>query len=266
MQKLRIGGFGATLIVTVVLLCSDWPIGFWQDFWAEHPLWAAVVGGFLLLMITAFGLDVYVRRREARRWRVIGRVAAGEFHFGCAEAWVTMLELVGIAEISGQLSPAIQQRLDVARPAIDAHAGELAASPATDQRRRLLVLADDPRWGAAASPVLNAIAIELAQAVSRWSAALLTLQDEEMFAAIDRFGLVGTDISDLAHGLDPVAADHPSATEAAEAWLTLYRDFVREGEYWDGRFRGAPVTTRSIGWRFADDARRLRPTACGCAL
>ena len=31
----------------------------------------------------------------------------------------------------------------------------------------------------------------------------LTLQDEDMFAAIDRFGLVGTDISDLAQALDP---------------------------------------------------------------
>ncbi len=67
-----------------------------------------------------------------------------------------------------------------------------------------MLLADDPRWGAAVSPVLNAVGIELANAVSRWSAALLTLQDEDMFTAIDRFGLVGTDISDLAHGLDPV--------------------------------------------------------------
>ncbi len=116
MEKLRIGGFGATLIVTAALLMSDWPLGFWQEFWIEHPLWAAVVGGFLLLLVTAFGLDAYVRRREARRWRVIGRVAAGEFNFGCSEAWVAMLALVGIAEISGQLSPSIQQRLDVARP------------------------------------------------------------------------------------------------------------------------------------------------------
>ncbi len=84
MGKLRLGGFGATLVLTVVLLASDWPVGFWQDFWVEHPLWAAVVGGFLLLLMTAYGVDAYVRRREAGRWRVIGRVAAGEFHFGCA--------------------------------------------------------------------------------------------------------------------------------------------------------------------------------------
>ena len=38
-----------------------------------------------------------------------------------------MLELVGIAEIRGQLSPAIQQRLDVARPVIDSYANAWAS-------------------------------------------------------------------------------------------------------------------------------------------
>ena len=116
-------------------------------------------------------------------------------------------------------------------------------------------LATDPRWGTAASPVLNAIAIELAQAVSRWSAALLTLQDEEMFAAIDRFGLVGTDISDLAaRPLTRVAASthaecHRSRRGLADALPT---DFVREGEYWRravprGR-GGAGHSPDAIGW------------------
>jgi hypothetical protein len=252
MEKLRIGGFGATLIVTAALLMSDWPLGFWHEFWIEHPLWAAVVGGFLLLLVTAFGLDAYVRRREARRWRVIGRVAAGEFNFGCSEAWVAMLALVGIAEISGQLSPSIQQRLDVARPVIDSYAPRLAEIPAAHQRERVVLLADDPRWGAAVSPVLNAVGIELANAVSRWSAALLTLQDEDMFTAIDRFGLVGTDISDLAHGLDPVLETRLEAAAAADLWMSLYVRFVGEGEGWESRFRGAPSATPSIGRRYDD--------------
>ena len=252
MEKLRIGGFGATVILTIALLLSDWPLGFWHEFWVEHPLWAAVVGGFLLLLVTAFGLDAYVRRRESKRWRVIGRVAAGEFNFGCSEAWVSMLELVGIAEIRGQLSPAIQQRLDVTRPVIDSYAQRLGELPEGHQRDRVVMLAQDPRWGAAVSPVLNAVGIELANAVSRWSAALLTLQDEDMFTAIDRFGLVGTDISDLAQALDPVYEARLGSAAVADLWMSLYGRFVREGEEWEARFRGVPTAVPSIGRRFCD--------------
>ena len=251
MQGLKRGAFAVTVVVTLVLLASDWPVGSWRGFWVEHPLWAAVVGAFVLLLITAFGFDEYSRRREAKRWQMIGRVAAGEFHYACVEAWVALLELVGIAEIAGQLSPSIQQRLAAAEPRIAAHAGELGALPATAQRRRVELLAADPQWCITAAPVLSAIGAELANALSRWSAALITLRDDEMFQAVNRFAQFGTDISDLATGMDQAAQPQLEPATVARLWMSLYARFVADDDYWNARFREGLDRRPSAGRRFA---------------
>lgn len=253
MQTLKRGGFALTVVITVILLATDWPGEWWHGFWLGHPLWAAVVGAFLLLLITAFGVDEYTSRRESQRWQAIGRVASGEFHYACTEGWVAMLELVGIAEIAGQLSPSIQGRLVAVQPAIAAHRAELDAIPMTAHRRRVELLAADPSWSRGASPVLSAVGTELANALSRWSAVLLTLRDEEMFEAVNRFGRFGIDISDLSTGMTELADPRLTPAQVADGWMSLYGRFVADDEYWNARFRDEQPR-RSVGRRFDADA------------
>ena len=52
--------------LSAVLVVSDWPLSW--SLWFEHPFLAALVAGFVLLLLTGSVVDVILRRREARCW------------------------------------------------------------------------------------------------------------------------------------------------------------------------------------------------------
>jgi hypothetical protein len=51
------------VVIVVATTATDWPLGM-NGFWVEHPLVAAVVAGVLLILLTSFALDAYLRHRQ----------------------------------------------------------------------------------------------------------------------------------------------------------------------------------------------------------
>jgi hypothetical protein len=83
----------AAVATAVAVSLTDWPLGW--SFWVDHPLDAALVAGAVLVFVTATVLDAYLRSREARRWRSVGRAAAAEFSHVFDQATIAMLGLLG---------------------------------------------------------------------------------------------------------------------------------------------------------------------------
>ena len=224
---------------STALVLTDWPVGW--SVWVDHPLLAAVVAGLLVVIVTVAVVDSYLRSREARRWRSVGRIAAAEFSHVFDQAQLGLLGMLGF-DVS-RPRPAIETFLANSRD----RAKELWHAPATYDveeqlvrqrdpadrtddtwlRERLAVMTHDDEWIRRAHETLVVMAQVQLEVISRWVSSFAMLNDEthlrrvegalrliENLRVIDRMLLYG----------DPDGA--------SELWTSLLADYRGEANRW----------------------------------
>jgi hypothetical protein len=121
-----------TVIVAAVVGASaatDGPGHVGPD-WQQHPIWAGVVTGALLLVLGAFGVETYLRRRDTARWARLGDIGLKALGTSASEVRDAMDRLLG--------DPGLPRRSDGAFP--PAFLGRLQEHLDTPQMRGLTVL------------------------------------------------------------------------------------------------------------------------------
>jgi hypothetical protein len=256
MALLRRGLPFVAIVVAVVLLVSDWPLGW--SVWIEHPFVAAFAAGLVLLLLTGAVVDVILQRREARRWVDLGRAAAYALDQVFWLSRIAMSQLVGAGRYAG-LPPEIQFHVAPAR----ARALELLGEPSRAQQAdampdygeervaavsvdRLPVLLSDARWRDDALLALLALARAHEAVIARWISAFGALGDAEGFrrvgrsiAILDRAEVVVQQLEvidevDANGALSDVTAGNAVQTVVTR-WEELVRAYFHEAEYWQDR-------------------------------
>jgi hypothetical protein len=253
--------------VVVGVSLSDWPFG-WA-FWVDHPLVAAVVAGLLVLLVAGAAVDAYIRAREAKRWRSVGRAAAAELSHIFDQATLAMLALLGFDE-----GPA-REEIEYALRPVRKKVSELLAPPRADgidllwrqrdpadpgddewQRERLTVLVQNREWIRGCHAVMVACSRLQLETISRWVATFAILSDDDQVTRIDgAMRLIertrALDTKLLAEGREPAARQ---VSEALDDWAALLAGFRREANYWYRRYQ-ADAETRDEGQRMEEAER-----------
>src|SRR4051794_24647274 len=73
------------VLVTAILLISDWPSRWLEQFWSRHPFWTSFWSGFLLILVGILIIDALLRVSEERRWQQISRMAFKAVGFAADE-------------------------------------------------------------------------------------------------------------------------------------------------------------------------------------
>ena len=84
---------GIAVVVALLLAATDYPLG-WAV-WVEHPFFAALVAGLVIVFLTATVIDAFLRRREAARWIDINRAAATAFWQVFSDSYRAAFALLG---------------------------------------------------------------------------------------------------------------------------------------------------------------------------
>ncbi len=141
------------VVLSVVLVVSDWPLGW--SLWLDHPFIAALVAGLVLLLLTGSVVDVILRRREARRWLDLGRGAAYALDQVFFLSGIAMVQVLGVGG-GTRLSPEIEFHVAPAREraaalfpagnALDVMVEYNEGGSSTLRHDRLPVLLRDSQW------------------------------------------------------------------------------------------------------------------------
>jgi hypothetical protein len=224
---------------------TDWPLG-WQ-FWLDHPLDAALVAGVLVVLVTVAALDTYLRSRESRRWRSVGRTAAAEFSHIFDQATLGMLSLLGFdaPRPREEIESALTEPRARARALLDLRSGDPEAllraqrdpaDPEDDgwQRERLEILIRDAEWLKGCHETLVAISRLQLALISRWVSSFAILNDDGHLARVERaLSLIESERA-LDSSLRLVGDDQtrPRLDDALGRWSSLVSDFRGEANYW----------------------------------
>jgi hypothetical protein len=230
--------------VTIAIFLTDWPLD-WR-FWVDHPLVAAVVAGLLIVIVTLAVVDAYLRAREARRWRSLGRVAAAEFSHIFDQATLGMVGLLGFdptrprPEIESALAGPRGRAQELLGKQDRSDPEELLlrqrdpADGADDrwQRERLTVLIRDPAWIKGCHETLVAIGRLQLEVISRWVSSFAMLNDDAHLTSVER----ALRLIEAERALDSsllLGAERPDlADSAAQRWSSLVADYRKEANYW----------------------------------
>ena len=133
----------SVVVITVLLLVSDWPSGWLQDFWLQHPFWTSVWSGFLLILIGILIVDALLRASEERRWQRISVMAFKAVGFAADELRNGMEQLL-TGTYSHFFNPPFEgEMLDRLTRQLAQHASRLAGFANTAHQRRLEMLLHD---------------------------------------------------------------------------------------------------------------------------
>lgn len=258
------------VVVSLVVVASDWPLG--SDFWFDHPLVAAFVGGLLLLLIAGAVVDRWLRLREARRWVDIGRGAAHAMDAIFWQSSIAMMHLIGVggaSRLGGELEPSIgpararaHALLPVSNPADDAWVhGEYDETRAIAlERERLPILLVDVQWRTHTLMAIFAISETHKKTLPVWISAFGALDDRDGFArtarTIELLDYSEALIQELVElsATDPAPPDAARATRITSHWRELVHRYYHEQEYWEARHvldsplgpSAYPMTTRTL--------------------
>ncbi len=262
----------AAVAVVVAVALTDWPLGW--SFWLDHPLTAAFVAGLVLLLLTGSVVDAYLRRREAKRWTSLGRVAASEFFIFFDLARMILVHLLGF-DFGARVSPQIETHLTGARERAaylmpttlstsQAYAfAHTRAEYVEGQRQRLPRLARDEEWNDKTSLTLMELTLNLGQAIARWAGIFAILGDKERFQhvaesvrVIDDLRAVIEHLAHIQHLQDPVTEETPVQRSAVEQsvtaliahWVALTEALGDEDRYWEQQLHAeveTPMPRRS---------------------
>lgn len=255
----------------VAISLTDWPLG-WH-FWLDHPLDAALVAGFLVVLVTAAALDTYLRSRESRRWRSVGRAAAAEFSHVFDQAVVGMLSLLGfdVPRPRQEIESALAEPRARAQALLDLPPGDPAGllqrqrDPADRgddgwQRERLEILIHDAEWLKGCHETLVAIGQLQLALISRWVSSFAILNDDGHLARVERaLRLIEAERA-LDSSLFVVGDDRTEAQtdDAIGQWSSLVADLRREANYWYLRYQeGAEIPDIGPRRREAERDREL---------
>jgi hypothetical protein len=185
---------GVALALTVALVATDWPLGW--TLWVDHPFVAALAAGLVLLLLTGSVVDAILRRREARRWRDLGRGAAYALD---QVFWLSRIALFQLLGARGDIQLTLEIELHVG-PARDRALELLGQVPESDeldimteydldratllQDARLPTLLRDPAWCDRAMFALLTLARVQETTIARWVGAFGVLGDSEGFRRI----------------------------------------------------------------------------------
>lgn len=234
----------------VAISLTDWPLG-WH-FWIDHPLDAALVAGLLVVLVTVAALDTYLRSRESRRWRSVGRAAAAEFSHVFDQATIGMLSLLGfdVPRPRQEIESALAEPRARAQALLDSSPrkpeGLLQrqrdpADPGDDgwQRERLEILIRDAEWVKGCHETLVAIGRLQLALISRWVSSFAILNDDVHLLRVERaLSLIeaerALDSSLLLVGDDRTGAQ---VDDALRRWSSLVADVRGEANYWYLRYQ-----------------------------
>ena len=252
--------------LAVAISLTDWPLGW--SFWLDHPLTAAFVAGLVLLLLTGSVVDAYLRRREAKRWTSLGRVAASEFFIFFDLARMILVHLLGF-DYGARVSPQIETHLTGARERAaylipmtlsTSQAYALAHTRATyveAQEQRLPRLVADEEWSDKTSLTLMELTLNLGQAIARWAGIFAILGDEERFQhaaesvrVIDEIRAVVEHLQHIQQLQDPVTEETPvqqfTVEESIAAlithWVALTEALADEDRYWEQQLHAETKT------------------------
>jgi hypothetical protein len=102
MSRLRPGRRTAAILAILLLLAvagSDLLIA---GFWLSHPMLTAIVSALVVVVLSVAVIEVVLRRRSERRWRVLAQSALLELAEAVNTTWSTLaevLELPGTSEM-----------------------------------------------------------------------------------------------------------------------------------------------------------------------
>jgi len=240
----------------VVLVATGWPIGW--SFWVDHPFVAALAAGLDLLLLTGSVLDVILRRREARRWRDLGRGAAYAVDQVFWLSRIAMFQLLG-ARGDVQVTPEIELHVGPARARAVELLGRIPESEELDlltdydldratrlQDARLPALLGDRAWCDRAVFALLTLARVQETTIARWVGAFGVLGDSEGFRRIGESIAIADRAEVIVQHLlvvRPPEVDAELDTAAVEAsrlavqvhWSELVTVCTAEMTYWEGR-------------------------------
>jgi hypothetical protein len=240
-----------------VLVLTDWPLGW--TFWIDHPFVAALAAGLVLLLLTGSVLDVILRRREARRWRDLGRGAAYALEQLFYLSRIAMLQLLGArsdiqltTEVELQVAPARARAIELLGPLptpveLDLMIEYTEAGTRKLRSDRLPVLIQDDDWCDHAVLTLLALSRLHETTIARWIGAFGTLGDNEGFRRIggsihltDRIEVIGQHLLVLRRLRTVGGASEPSELETStravvDHWGELARAYDEEALYWEAR-------------------------------
>jgi hypothetical protein len=108
-----------------------------DGFWLHHALFTSLIGGIIVVAVTAAVLNEVLERRQRERWSVLAQYALFDLIRTARLVWTGLLELAGLApegELAGELLAAGS---DAVRdtPGLTAAMGETLAS--AERRERL---------------------------------------------------------------------------------------------------------------------------------
>jgi hypothetical protein len=251
---------------------TDWPLG-WQ-FWLDHPLDAALVAGLLVVLVTAAVLDAYLRSRESRRWRSVGRAAAAEFSHIFDQATLGMVSLLGfdLPRPRHEIELVLAEPRARARTFFESAPGDPVevllqrqrdpADPGDDgwQRERLEILIHDPEWRKGCHETLVASSTLQFALISRWVSSFAILNDNAHLARVEH----ALHLIEAERALDTsiaLAGDETTRIyidDAIERWSSLTVHLRRESNYWYLRYQeGAVVPDLGPRRREAERDREL---------
>lgn len=243
--------------LAVALVATDWPLGW--SFWIDHPFIAALAAGLVLLLLTVSVVDAILRRREAKRWRDLGRGAAYALEQLFYLSRIAMLQLLGArvdvqltTEIELQVAPARARAIELLGPLpppveLDLMIEYTEAGTRSLRSDRLPALVEDDEWCDHALLTLLALARLHETTIARWVGAFGTLGDSEGFRRIggsihltDRIEIIGQNLLVIrrlrADGRVSDPATLAGATRAVvDRWVELARAYDEEALYWEAR-------------------------------
>jgi len=184
-----------TAIVVGVCAATDWPFGdvLGVD-WQGHPLWAGMLTGGLLLVAGYFGVETYVRDREAKRWDMTARLAFKAVGVSSGLLRDGMDRLIGSDE---HLRYRAQPLTDAVIDEILQRQRSCGVSRSGGQNRqdRLARLIPDEQWACLAVEGLDQLKWQQRDTLASW--APLMLANEQLADDFSRLAELNEMVSEL---------------------------------------------------------------------
>jgi hypothetical protein len=234
------------IILTLVVFATDWPLNW--GFWFDHPAAAAVSAGLAVLFLTVSVVDAFFRRREAQRWRALGRAAANDLRDVFFLAQAALFSILG-GRWGMRVWSDIQSHVDQARD----RAYELLEPMASTPDGEAAILADDGRYANTREQRIPILALDMEWRDSTVAALLMVMREHHRVMAQwgSVFGVVRDDEGFTRMAQSMAISDY---VEAVLQQLMVVQDADVEGRPFSPQERGPALDALVRHWTALQDA------------